>query len=80
VLPRSFDFGFTLALMNKDVQICLAEARDAGVAMPVGEAVAALWADARSRSPEDADCTEIVKLVERAAGTRIGGPEGRDRG
>jgi 3-hydroxyisobutyrate dehydrogenase-like beta-hydroxyacid dehydrogenase len=72
VLPRSFDFGFTLALMNKDVQICLAEARDAGVAMPVGEAVAALWADARLRSPEDADCTEIVKLVERAAGTRIG--------
>jgi len=72
VLPRSFDFGFTLALMNKDVQICLAEARDAGVPMPVGEAVAALWADARSRSAEDADCTEIAMLVERAAGTRIG--------
>lgn len=72
VLPRSFDYGFTLALMNKDVQICLAEARDAGVPMPVGEAVAALWADARSRSAEDADCTEIAMLVERAAGTRIG--------
>lgn len=72
VLPRSFNYGFTLALMNKDVQICLAEARDAGVPMPVGEAVAALWADARSRSAEDADCTEIAMLVERAAGTRIG--------
>lgn len=72
VLPRSFDVGFTLALMNKDVQICLEEARAAGVAMPVGEAVGGVWYDARSRSPEDADCTEIVKLVERAAGTQIG--------
>lgn len=72
VLTRSFDFGFALALMDKDVQICLAEARDAGAPMPVGEAVGAAWADARSRSAEDADCTEIVKLVERAAGTRIG--------
>jgi 3-hydroxyisobutyrate dehydrogenase-like beta-hydroxyacid dehydrogenase len=72
VLPRSFDFGFTLALMNKDVQICLEEAFAAGVTMPVGEAVGGVWGDARARSREDADCTEIVKLVERAAGTRIG--------
>jgi hypothetical protein len=31
-----------------------------------------LWADARSRSSEDADCTEIAKLAELAAGVRIG--------
>jgi 3-hydroxyisobutyrate dehydrogenase-like beta-hydroxyacid dehydrogenase len=54
------------------VQICLEEARAAGFTMPVGEEVAAVWADARARSAEGADCTEIVKLVERAAGTQIG--------
>jgi 3-hydroxyisobutyrate dehydrogenase-like beta-hydroxyacid dehydrogenase len=75
VLPRTFDFGFALALMDKDVQMCLAEARAAGVPMPVGEAVGAAWADARARSAEQADCTEIVKLVEQAAGTRIAEPE-----
>jgi 3-hydroxyisobutyrate dehydrogenase-like beta-hydroxyacid dehydrogenase len=79
VLPRSFDFGFTLALMNKDVQICLQEAQAAGLQMPVGEEVGAVWADARARSADDADCTEIVKLVEQAAGVRIGGA-GSNRG
>jgi 3-hydroxyisobutyrate dehydrogenase-like beta-hydroxyacid dehydrogenase len=74
VLTRSFDFGFALALMDKDVQICLAEGRAAGAPMPVGEAVGAAWDDARARSVKDADCTEIVKLVERAAGTVIGSP------
>jgi len=34
VLTRTFDFGFALALMNKDVDICVAQARDAGFAMP----------------------------------------------
>ena len=77
ILPRTFDFGFALALMNKDVQICLAEAERAEVPMPVGEAVAALWAEAGSLAREGADCTEIVKLVEARAGTAIA--SGRDR-
>jgi len=71
VLTRTFDFGFALALMNKDVDICVAQARDAGFAMPVGEAVAGVWAQARSDLHDDADCTEIVRLVEGRAGVRI---------
>lgn len=71
VLPRTFDFGFALALMNKDVQICLAEAHDAGLAMDVGGAVARLWSDAESLAVAGADCTEIVKMIEDRAGTTI---------
>lgn len=71
VLPRTFDFGFALALMNKDVQICLAEAQRSGVPMELGRAVAAEWERASRELAEGADCTEIVKLVEQRAGTVI---------
>jgi 3-hydroxyisobutyrate dehydrogenase-like beta-hydroxyacid dehydrogenase len=71
VLPRTFDFGFTLALMNKDVQICLDQARTAGLELSVGEAVASVWREAQSVSSSDADCTEIVRLVEQRSGTII---------
>jgi 3-hydroxyisobutyrate dehydrogenase-like beta-hydroxyacid dehydrogenase len=71
VLPRTFDFGFALALMNKDVQICLAEAQRSEVEMRVGTSVSEVWADAASRTQDGADCTEIVRLVEGQAGTII---------
>lgn len=71
VLPRTFDFGFGLSLMNKDVQICLAEAAALGARMPVGETVAAEWAHAVEALPPRSDCTEIVKLVEDRTGTTI---------
>jgi 3-hydroxyisobutyrate dehydrogenase-like beta-hydroxyacid dehydrogenase len=71
VLPRTFDFGFALALMNKDVQIWLAEARRSRVPMRVGEAVAGVWADAEALAHDGADCTEIVRLIESRAGTTI---------
>jgi 3-hydroxyisobutyrate dehydrogenase-like beta-hydroxyacid dehydrogenase len=74
VLPRTFDFGFALTLMNKDVQLCLAEASRMQAPMPVGETVGRLWAEAESLTARDADCTEIVKLVEERAGTTIGRP------
>ena len=71
VLPRTFDFGFALALMEKDVRICLAEAERADVPMAVGASVAELLAQAESLAPAGADCTELVKLVEQRAGTTI---------
>jgi 3-hydroxyisobutyrate dehydrogenase-like beta-hydroxyacid dehydrogenase len=71
VLPRTFDFGFGLSLMNKDVQICLAEASALGARMPVGEAVGAEWARAVEALAPGSDCTEIVKLVEERIGATI---------
>lgn len=71
VLTRSFDFGFALSLMNKDVQICLREARAAGLELPVGEAVARALGEAQDACAQGADCTEIVALIERRTGTVI---------
>jgi 3-hydroxyisobutyrate dehydrogenase-like beta-hydroxyacid dehydrogenase len=71
VLTRSFDVGFALALMDKDVQICLGEARAAGLDLPVAEAVAQAWHEAQEALAPDADCTEIVRLVERQTGATI---------
>ena len=71
VIPRTFDFGFALSLMDKDVQICLREARAAGLELPVGEAVAAVWREAQSAAAPGADCTEIVRLIEQRSGAVI---------
>jgi 3-hydroxyisobutyrate dehydrogenase-like beta-hydroxyacid dehydrogenase len=71
VLPRTFDAGFRMELMNKDVQLCLAEAQRQGVPMVLGGAVGQLWALAASTAREGADCTEIVRLVEDWAGVVV---------
>jgi 3-hydroxyisobutyrate dehydrogenase-like beta-hydroxyacid dehydrogenase len=71
VLPRTFDFGFTLELMNKDVQICLDQAREAGLELPVSEGVASAWREAQAASAPGADCTEIVRQVEQRSETVI---------
>jgi 3-hydroxyisobutyrate dehydrogenase len=71
VLPRTFGAGFRMELMNKDVQLCLAEAQRQGVPMVLGGAVGQLWALAAATAPEGADCTEIVRVVEDWAGVVV---------
>jgi 3-hydroxyisobutyrate dehydrogenase len=72
VLPRTFAAGFRLELMHKDVQLCLAEAERQGIAMDLGAAVGALWARAAAGAADGADCTEIVRMLEDAAGVVVG--------
>jgi len=72
VLPRTFGAGFRLELMHKDVQLCLAEARRQGVPMALGGAVGELWAQAADGAADGADCTEIVRMLEDAAGVVMG--------
>jgi len=72
VLPRTFGAGFRLELMHKDVQLCLAEARRQGVPMALGGAVGELWAQAAAGAGDGADCTEIVRMLEDAAGVVVG--------
>jgi 3-hydroxyisobutyrate dehydrogenase-like beta-hydroxyacid dehydrogenase len=72
VLPRTFGAGFRLELMHKDVQLCLAEARRQGVPMALGGAVGELWAQAAARAADGADCTEIMLMLEAAAGVVVG--------
>ena len=72
VLPRTFGAGFRLELMDKDVQLCLAEARRQGVPRALGGAVGELWARAAASAAAGADCTEIVRMLEDDAGVVVG--------
>ncbi len=71
VLPRSFDYGFTNALMYKDVKLCLDEAEGMGVPMWVGSMVRQLFQLANTQQGPDADFTTIVKCVEQWAGVEV---------
>lgn len=73
VLTRKFDQGFATGLMYKDVRLCLEEAQAAGVPMPVSAGVRAMWARANDELGADSDMTEIVQLLERAAGVEVKG-------
>ncbi|PWU06143.1 MAG: oxidoreductase [Terriglobia bacterium] len=73
VIPRTFDFGFAIGLLNKDVRLCLQEADALGVPMVVGSAVRQLLSIATASEGADADMTELVKPVESWAGVQVGG-------
>lgn len=71
ILPRTFDYGFTNALMYKDVKLCLDEAEGMGVPMWVGSMVRQLFQLANTQQGPDADFTTIVKCVEQWAGVEV---------
>jgi 3-hydroxyisobutyrate dehydrogenase-like beta-hydroxyacid dehydrogenase len=71
VLPRTFDYGFSNALMYKDVKLCLEEAEALGVQMFVGGAVRSMWELTNSQLGGDKDLTTIFQLVERWAGVEV---------
>jgi 3-hydroxyisobutyrate dehydrogenase-like beta-hydroxyacid dehydrogenase len=73
VIPRTFNVGFGIALLNKDVRLCLEEADALGVPMIVGTAVRQLLAITEASEGHQADMTETVKTVERWAGVKVGG-------
>ena len=72
ILPRTFDAGFATALMLKDVRLCLAEAKAAGVPTDMMGMVASLWERVASEIGADKDFTTIVQPVERRAGVIVG--------
>jgi 3-hydroxyisobutyrate dehydrogenase-like beta-hydroxyacid dehydrogenase len=71
ILPRTFDYGFTNALMHKDVKLCVEEAEALGVPMWVGSAVRQLWAYTANRMGPDTDFTSIVRSIEEWAGVEV---------
>lgn len=72
VLPRSFDFGFAIGLLNKDIRLCMEEAEALGVPMVVGSAVRQLLSIATNSEGAEADMTDLVKTVEKWAGVQVG--------
>ena len=65
VLPGTFDYGFGMALMVKDVRLFLAEAEDFGIPIEVAKAVGRLWETAMAEHGEQSDFTELAKTVEK---------------
>jgi 3-hydroxyisobutyrate dehydrogenase-like beta-hydroxyacid dehydrogenase len=73
VLPRTFNYGFTTALMLKDVRLCAEEARALDVPNHVMSAVLDQWELTNTEFGGDSDFTAIVKMIERRAGVIVGG-------
>ena len=76
ILPRSFDFGFTTAMMVKDVRLFLNEAKSLGMSMEVAEAVGRLWEVVIREMGAESDFTSAIKPIEQAAGVVVGGAKG----
>jgi 3-hydroxyisobutyrate dehydrogenase-like beta-hydroxyacid dehydrogenase len=72
VVSRSFNFGFAIGLLNKDIRLCMAEADAFGVPMVVGSAVRQLLSIATQTEGADADMTTIARTVEKWAGVQVG--------
>jgi 3-hydroxyisobutyrate dehydrogenase-like beta-hydroxyacid dehydrogenase len=76
VLPRSFDYGFSTAMMVKDVRLCVEEMRSLGLSMEVAEAVGRLWEVVIKEMGPESDFTSSIKPIEKAAGVTVGGAKG----
>jgi 3-hydroxyisobutyrate dehydrogenase len=63
ILPGTFDSGFGLRLMLKDMAIATGLAAQVGTPDPLGEAATSLWARAAEALDPDADHTEIVNWL-----------------
>jgi 3-hydroxyisobutyrate dehydrogenase-like beta-hydroxyacid dehydrogenase len=71
VMTGSFDFGFRLELMRKDLRLCLAEAEAARIPMPTCSTAKQLYDLADFHGPAGADMTEMVHMLERWASAEI---------
>ena len=71
VLSRSFDAGFTLGLLAKDVSIALQVGRETATPTPVGALCKELVLAAQAMFGADADHTEMARLCERLAGDEL---------
>jgi len=73
ILPRSFDYGFALGLMSKDVSLCIGEAEALGVPMWIGNAVKQMWLYALAQGGPEQDFTALITHIETWAGVTVGG-------
>jgi len=73
ILPETYDSGFGLSLMLKDMKIATQLARDTGAPSTLGENAVALWAAAAEGLGPGADHTEVARWIR-------GGSHGGDGG
>ncbi|MEE6258798.1 2-hydroxy-3-oxopropionate reductase [Plantactinospora sonchi] len=68
MLARQFQPGFRIDLHHKDMGIVTSAAREAGVVIPLGAAVAQLIAALKAQGDGGLDHTALLKLVEQLSG------------
>lgn len=73
VLSRSFDAGFGLDLMVKDLSIALEVGRDGATPTPFAALCREMWAAAAAMLGPGQDHTAAARLSERLAGQELGG-------
>lgn len=66
ILPGTFDSGFSIAFMVKDMKIALQLAEAAGTPALLSRAAVAAWSAADAEMPPGADHTEIARWLQRA--------------
>lgn len=65
IVPGSFNSGFALALMRKDINIATDLAQSLGSTTLLGEVLLKSWADAEAKLGIGADHTEIFRMLEK---------------
>lgn len=71
VLPRSFDSGFPLHMMVKDIAIAMSLAKSGSVPAPFGQLCLDLWSGAKGMLGPNVDHTEVARLSETLSGWQI---------
>ena len=64
VLPGTFDFGFPVSSVYKDIGLAIEECQALGVPMWLGQAARQLWTVAAQQDGGGRDLTELVRTVE----------------
>jgi 3-hydroxyisobutyrate dehydrogenase len=64
ILNEAFNSGFGMGLMVKDVGIAVELGEELGTPAALGEQTLALWREAATALPADADHTEIARWVD----------------
>jgi 3-hydroxyisobutyrate dehydrogenase len=68
VIERSFQFGFTLALMEKDVRVAMSLFDAMGSDAKLSRTSAAIWAKALATAAPGSDMTVVARQAEQALG------------
>jgi len=71
VLPGTFDAGFAIGLMNKDLRLFADEAELMGVPLWVGSAIRQMWQYAETSLGAAADFTSVIKPLEDWTGVTV---------
>ena len=68
VLPKTWDFGFAMGLMNKDIGIAMSLIDATGVDTALNRQAAEVWAKAMAAFGPTSDMSEVVRLTYERAG------------